>query len=245
MTAGEENAGVAVIMARGGSKRIPRKNIRLFHGRPILEYVVEACVESCCFAEVMVSTDDQEIADIAVRAGAEVPFLRSAQNSNDRAGLFEVLREVLAAYEERGRQFSEVCGLLPTAPFLTAAKLRAARRALSENADSTMVLPVVRFSYPVQRAVRIRQGRLTMFSPEFFDARSQDLEPAFHDAGQFYYFNVPAFQHDADPTFENSYPLVYPETEVQDIDTEEDWRLAELKFTALEKARKINAARPC
>jgi N-acylneuraminate cytidylyltransferase len=237
MGSDEENAGVAVILARGGSKRIPRKNIRSFHGRPIIEYVIEACLESGCFAEVMVSTDDSEIADVAIRAGAQVPFLRSGENSGDHAGIFEVLREVLGAYAEHGRRFSEVCGLLATAPFLTGAGLREARSVLRENAGCGMVLPVVRFGYPIQRAVRIRDGRLAMFSPEYFEARSQDLEAAFHDAGQFYYLDATTFERDEEPSFENAYPLIYPETEVQDIDSEVDWELAELKFVRSRAAR--------
>lgn len=231
----ENRKGLAVIAARGGSKRIPRKNIKLFHGKPIMEYVIEACLESGCFEEVMVSTDDAEIAGIAKKCGAGVPFFRSPENSGDQAGIFSVLREVLKAYSDKGRRFTDVCCLLPTAPFITAEKLRTARINLRQNPGCSMVLPMVRFGFPIQRGIYLRNSRAEMVSPEHFATRSQDLEPCYHDAGQFYYFDVDTFENTPFPSFQGAAPVVYPETEVQDIDTEEDWKLAELKFSLLSK----------
>lgn len=223
---------IAVITARGGSKRIPRKNIREFCGKPILAYSVQAALESGIFDTVMVSTEDKEIAETAGRYGAEVPFLRSSRNAGDFATTSEVLSEVLEEYESRGERFDELCCIYPTAPFVTAGRLREAAKLLEENgADS--VLTVARFSFPPQRCVIVQDGFLQFKWPEYAQARSQDLEPYYHDAGQFYCLNVESFHEQKVLVMQKTVPLFLPETEIQDIDTEEDWKIAELKYRLL------------
>lgn len=223
---------VAIITARGGSKRIPRKNIKEFCGRPILAYSIEAALHSGVFDTVMVSTDDREIAETAERYGAEVPFFRSEKTANDFAATADVLREVLGEYERRGERFDMLCCIYPTAPFLTAERLREAVALLEESrADS--VLPVVRFGFPPQRCVVIRDGFLQFKWQEYALARSQDLEPFYHDAGQFYCLNAESFQAQSRLVMEKTVPLILSEMEVQDIDTEEDWKIAEVKYRLL------------
>lgn len=223
---------IAIITARGGSKRIPRKNIKLFLGKPIIAYSILAALESSCFDEVMVSTDDEEIAEIARSFGAQVPFYRSAETSNDFATTADVISEVLHDYAQLGKQFRFACCLYPTAPFVTAEKLHRSYALLVETrADS--VIPVVRFGYPIQRALRIENNRLHMIWPEQMNARSQDLPPAYHDSGQFYWINVSRFLETRELFSCDTVPAVVPETEVQDIDSEEDWKLAEMKYCAM------------
>lgn len=225
---------VAIITARGGSKRIPRKNIREFCGKPILAYSIEAALESGMFDRVMVSTEDGEIADTARRYGAEVPFLRSGRNAGDFATTRDVLREVLEEYEGRGEQFDVLCCIYPTAPFVTAERLKEAVRLLEENgADS--VITAARFSFPPQRGMVVRDGFLRFQWPEHAQTRSQDLEPWYHDAGQFYCLNVRSFREQNVLVMEKTVPLILPEMELQDIDTEEDWQLAELKYRLLRR----------
>lgn len=221
---------LCIILARGGSKRIPRKNIRPFLGRPILALPIEAALESGCFDEVMVSTDEAEIADIARECGATVPFLRSAKNSTDFAGSEEAMHEVLLRYREIGREFTHACGVYSTAALTTSDQIRRGFDTLMADEALTTVLPVVRFSYPVQRALALRNGRLPMLHPEHYDSRSQDLEPAYHDAGQWYWLRVEKFLASKELMGANSGGIIVPELETQDIDTEEDWTLAELKF---------------
>ena len=225
---------LAVITARGGSKRIPRKNVKPFLGKPILVYSIEAALESGIFDEVMVSTDDAEIADIAKRAGAEVPFMRSAETANDFATTADVLTEVVECYRQQDRNFDSLCCIYPTAPFVTAGKLKKAMTLLEEQkADS--VLPVVKFSFPPQRSVVCEDGFLKFKWPEHAFARSQDLEPFFHDAGQFYCVRVDSFLTQKSMVMERTVPLEMPEMEVQDIDTEEDWKIAEVKFRVMKE----------
>lgn len=224
----------AVITARGGSKRIPRKNIKNFCGKPILAYSIEAALRSGMFDTVMVSTDDEEIAEIAVRYGAEVPFFRSEKTSNDFAVTSQVLAEVLEEYERRGQRFDRVCCIYPTAPFITADRLREAMELL-DRTEADSVLPVVRFSFPPQRGVVIDDGYLKFKWPEHRNTRSQDLEPFYHDVGQFYCLNVESFKRQQVLVMEKTVPLILSELEIQDIDTEEDWKLAELKFRMLKE----------
>ena len=220
---------IAVITARGGSKRIPRKNIREFCGKPILAYSIEAALESGMFDTVMVSTEDKEIAETARKYGAEVPFLRSSRTAGDFATTREVLGEVLEEYESRGERFDVLCCIYPTAPFVTAERLREAVELLEENsADS--VLTVARFSFPPQRCVVVQDGFLQFKWPEYAQTRSQDLEPYYHDAGQFYCLNVESFHEQDVLVMQKTVPLVLPEMEIQDIDTEEDWKIAEVKY---------------
>lgn len=224
---------IAIITARGGSRRIPRKNIKEFCGKPILAYSVEAALRSGLFDRVMVSTDDAEIAGIAESYGAEVPFFRSPENANDFAVTADVLKEVLREYERRGERFDTVCCVYPTAPFVTAERLREAVKLLEESgADS--VLPVVRFGFPPQRCVVVKDGLLRFQWPEYAQARSQDLEPYYHDVGQFYCLKAESFKAQGKLVMDRTVPLILSEMEVQDIDTEEDWRIAEVKFRLLQ-----------
>lgn len=220
---------VAIITARGGSKRIPRKNIKLFLGKPMIQYSIEAALEAGIFDEVMVSTDDEEIAELAVKCGGEVPFFRSARTSDDYATTADVVLEVLFMYEQRGRTFDSVCCIYPTAPLITAERLRQAME-LMEEKDAESILPVVRFSFPPQRSVIINDKILRPKWPECMKARSQDLEPFYHDAGQFYCLDVLAFLQQKRMVMGYTLPLILPEMSVQDIDTEEDWKIAELKY---------------
>lgn len=227
---------VAIITARGGSKRIPRKNIKPFLGHPIIKYSIDAAIQSNCFDEIMVSTDDKEIAEISQRLGAKIPFMRSDATSNDFATTPDVIEEVLVEYRKMGYEFGYACCIYPTAPFITPAKLKEGFNLLKEKgADS--VLPVVRFSYPIQRALKIEDGRLLMIWPENLNKRSQDLMPAYHDVGQFYWLKVESFLKERVLFGKHTVPLEVPESEVQDIDNEEDWKIAEMKYQAFQKYR--------
>lgn len=220
---------IAVITARGGSKRIPRKNIKYFCGKPIIEYSIRAALDSGIFCEVMVSTDDNEIVDIARKAGASVPFMRSEQTSNDYAVTADVLMEVLDCYKEMGRQFDIACCIYPTAPFVTAEKLRMAYRKLQESGADALI-PMVKYGFPPQRAFIVEDGYAVYQYPQYALTRSQDLEPVYHDCGQFYFCRTEAFFVSRSLVAGKTIPFVIPENEVQDIDTELDWRLAELKY---------------
>lgn len=221
---------LAVIPARGGSKRIPRKNIRDFAGRPILAWPIAAARDSGLFDTVMVSTEDEAIADAARTAGAEVPFLRSPATADDHSTLLDVLAEVVATYRERGQTFDTVCCLLATAALVTPEGLKHGHD-LFRSGDFDSVFPVVRFGSPIQRALRRdAAGHTAMLAPENYASRSQDLEPAYHDAGQFYWMSAAACLAKT-PTFSGrAGSFEVDETAVQDIDTPTDWRLAELKF---------------
>ncbi len=221
-------SSIAIITARGGSKRIPRKNIKEFCGKPIIEYSIEAALQSGLFEEVMVSTDDAEIAKIAQAAGAQVPFMRSSANAGDYAGTDDVLMEVLLAYRELGREFDTFCCIYPTAPFVTAQKLQKAM-GLLEQADS--VMPVVAFSFPPQRCMILNEaGELRMKWPEHARTRSQDLEPYYHDCGQFYCCRTAPFMEYKTTDLPHMVPMIMSELEVQDIDNQDDWEIAELKY---------------
>ncbi|MDC6387804.1 pseudaminic acid cytidylyltransferase [Maribacter sp. PR1] len=227
-------ANLAIIPARGGSKRIPRKNIREFLGKPIIAYSIEAAINSKLFDEIMVSTDDMEIAKIAEKYGAKVPFIRSSKNSNDFSTTFDVLEEVLLKYLEQRKSFENVCCIYPCAPLTNEEKLKGAFLKLEETgADS--VIPIVSFSFPIQRAFKISQGKLNYFHPEHERTRSQSMEKAYHDAGQFYWFKSNRIlKLKSLVTKETSY-VELSELEVQDIDNESDWKMAELKYRIAKK----------
>ena len=225
---------IAVITARGGSKRIPKKNIRLFCGKPILAYSIVAAQESQLVDEVMVSTDSDEIAQIAKQWGAAVPFKRSAQNSDDYATTAQVLLEVLREYETMGQVFDEICCLYPTAPFVTAKKLRDAHE-LMKTAGAPAVVPVVQFSFPPQRGFLIEGYSLRYLYPQYEKARSQDLDPIYHDCGQFYWCKTALLKQYESLVVPGTAGFVVPEEEVQDIDNLSDWNLAEMKFRCMEK----------
>ena len=224
---------IAIITARGGSKRIPRKNIKDFCGKPILAYSIEAAVSSGLFDTVMVSTEDEEIAEVAKKYGAEVPFYRSEKTAGDFATTNDVLLEVLEEYKKRGQEFELACCIYPTAPFVSAEKLKKAMGEL-ENSDADTLIPVVPFSYPPQRGMVVREGRLVFFQPEYMDSRSQDLEPHYHDVGQFYVFRTEAFERNRKLMLGNILPFVISELEVQDIDNESDWKIAEMKYKLMQ-----------
>lgn len=225
------NRNLAIITARGGSKRIPRKNIKEFCGRPILSYSIDAARSAGVFDEIMVSTDDEEIARIAQQYGAVVPFFRSPETSNDYASTDAVILEVLREYEKRGEHFDAFCCIYPTAPFLTGERLKDAMELL-QQADS--VMPVVPFSYPPQRGLIITgNGFIERQFPEFATARSQDLQKVYHDCGQFYACRTAPFLEAGTTDVPRLLPLVLSEMEVQDIDTLEDFEIAEIKYRIL------------
>ena len=229
---------IAIITARGGSKRIPRKNIKTFIDKPILAYSIEASLNAGIFDEVMVSTDDQEIADVALKYGAKVPFFRSETNSDDYSTTADVLVEVLEQYKQLGVEPEIACCLYPTAPFITANKLKDAYHILvNQKADT--VIPVASFSYPIWRSLKINESNLEMNFPENMNKRSQDLPSAYHDTGQFYMFRVNKFLQERKLFTQNCKPLIISELEMQDIDNETDWALAELKYEFLRRNGKI------
>ena len=217
---------IAIITARGGSKRIPKKNIKEFCGKPIIAYSIEAAIESKVFDEVMVSTDSEEIAEVAREYGASVPFMRSEKNADDYATTNDVLLEVLAEYEKRGQIFDIITYIYPTAPFITSEKLQQAIALLDDSVD--MVMPVVQYSFPPQRAFVIENDMLRYQYPQYTNSRSQDLSPIFHDCGQFGVLWNKSI--DKDMAHRNIAPQIVSELEVQDIDNETDWKLAELKY---------------
>lgn len=222
-------SSVAIIPARGGSKRIPRKNVRNFRGKPIIAWSITAALESGSFDEVMVSTDDAEIASTARAWGAEVPFMRSLRTADDYATTSSVLTEVLAQYRGMGRAFDLACCLYPTAPFVCAADLASGKASLLESGFDVL-MTVANYEYPIWRSLqRTEDGGVTLYFAEHINARSQDLPSAFHDAGQWYWFRTAAFLRDGLLMGPNTGSVVLPAERVHDIDTEKDWRMAELK----------------
>ena len=222
-------ANIAIIPARGGSKRIPKKNIKSFLGKPILAYSIEAALKSGLFDEVMVSTDSEEVAEVARSYGAKVPFLRSENNANDFAVLADVVKEVLQEYQANNTTFTNVCCILPTAPFTTSSKIKDAYTELTVNNFDT-VFPVLEFSFPIQRSLQIEANKVSMVAPEHLNTRSQDLAPRYHDSGQFYWVTVNSFTTNERLLTSNSGAIIISELEAQDIDTETDWKLAEIKY---------------
>lgn len=219
---------LCIIPARGGSKRIPKKNIKDFLGKPIIVYSIETALKSGLFDEVMVSTDDEEIANISKKYGANIPFLRSRKNANDFAILNDVFEEVITEYKNKGKNFDNYCIILPTSPLIKPEDLKKSLNLMKEKKFDS-VRPVVQFSYPIQRAFKMdKNGKVEMFNPQYFKTRSQDLEPAFHDAGQFYWINTNKTMLDT-----NKGAFKISEIQAQDIDNETDWQLAELKYKLL------------
>lgn len=223
---------IAIITARGGSKRIPNKNIRDFCGKPIIAYSIEAAINSGLFSEIMVSTDSTEIANIAIKYGAHVPFYRSSETSTDYATTRDVLLEVLHEYEKLGQKFDNMVCIYPTAPFITCNTLKESLELLSTTRGS-LVMPVVRFSYPPQRAYVIENAKLQLKWEEYRNYRSQDLEVFYHDAGQFYCYNVEDYLENNGVITDNIVPIELSELMVQDIDNESDWNIAEVKYKLL------------
>jgi N-acylneuraminate cytidylyltransferase len=224
-----DKPSIAIIPARMGSKRIPKKNIGLFLDMPILSYAVKSAIDSELFDEVMVSTDSEEIADIAIKYGASVPFFRSRKNSDDYATLAEVLEEVLKAYQNSKQYFNTFTCILPTSVLLQIENLKRAYLLLNQN-NFDSVFPVVKFSAPIFRSLKTNGLKIEMNWPEYRNTRSQDLQPAYFDAGQFYVAKIAAFFEKKTLFTDNSGFIVLNEWEAQDIDTIEDWKLAELKY---------------
>ena len=221
---------ICIIPARGGSKRIPRKNIKEFLGKPIIAYSIKAALDSGLFDEVMVSTDDIEIADIAKKFGANVPFFRSTKNSDDFATTFDVIEEVIKVYKSQGKVFENICCIYSCAPFVKAKTLNLAyEKLIDKKFDS--VLPIVAYSFPIQRALKKNQGKIVMIQQDNLNVRSQDLDDSFHDAGQFYFCNTRQLLVNKKVLTYNTGGLEISELEAQDIDTETDWKLAELKYS--------------
>lgn len=220
---------LCIIPARGGSKRIPRKNVKPFLGKPMLAYSIEAAKQSALFDEIMVSTDDAEIAEVARQNGASVPFMRSAETASDFATTADVLREVLAKYKELGQEFDNFCCFYATAPLVQSSDVVSAFERL-QNSDFTMVYPVVQFSYPIWRCLDLEEdGTMTRHWSEYENSRSQDLPKEYHDTGTFYWYKTKEWLAGNIKTG----GIEVSETTIQDIDTETDWKLAEMKYRIL------------
>lgn len=226
---------VAIIPARGGSKRIPRKNIKSFCGQPMLAYPIQAARKSGCFNRIIVSTDDDEIASIARQYGAEVPATRPAELADDHTGTSAVIRYELAQLLQQGPAISHCCCLYATTPLLTATLLQQAWQQLSNAPELNYVFSAARFSFPVQRALITTERGVAPFDPASIGKRSQDLLPTFHDAGQFYWGRTDAWLGNKPVFGDNSKMLVLPDHLVQDIDTPDDWRRAELLYQLLQQ----------
>jgi len=228
---------IAIIPARGGSKRIHRKNIRDFLGKPIIAYSIEAALKSELFDEVMVSSDDKEIAEIAQKYGANIPFMRSKKNADDFATTSDVLLEVLEEYKKRDRKFDYLCCIYPTAPFVSAEKLQNSFNLMVEKKADSVIL-VVKFSHPIQRAFKISsEGKLEYIWPQNINKRSQDLEPAYHDAGQFYWIKITSFLKNKSLITSQTVPFIVSEMESQDIDNEIDYEITEIKYKLVNKEK--------
>lgn len=224
---------LAIIPARGGSKRIPRKNIRDFCGKPILAYSIEAARSSGCFERIIVSTDDPEIAAVARQLGAETPFVRPAELASDVAGTIPVIKHAIEWFCEKGTKPEYACCIYATAPFILAEDLKRGFEILLASGKE-YAFTLTSYPFPIQRAVKLTSsGNLEMFQPEYYDVRSQDLEDSYHDAGQFYWGRSDAFLHDVPLFSQAASPVLIPRYRVQDIDTLEDWTCAELMFKAL------------
>jgi len=230
---------ICVIPARGGSKRIPRKNIKEFNGKPIIAYSIEAALKSNCFSQVIVSTDDDEISEVAKKYGALVPFVRPDELSNDYAGTIPVIKHAIEWMEDNNNYIENVCCLYATAPFIQSKIISKAYQQLQDS-NSDYCFSVTSFSFPIQRAIKIVQGdKVNMFYPEHFNTRSQDLEEAYHDAGQFYWGKARAFKDESPLFSEVATPYVLPRYLVQDIDTMEDWIRAEAMYKVLQETEAL------
>lgn len=222
---------LCIIPARGGSKRIPRKNVKPFLGKPMLAYSIEAAKESGLFDEIMVSTDDEEIANFALQYGANVPFMRSAETASDYATTADVLKEVLSKYKEQGQEFDNFCCFYATAPLVQSKDIASAFELLQQS-DFTCVYPVVQFSYPIWRCLDLAaDGTMTRHWPEYENSRSQDLPKEYHDTGTFYWYKTKEWLSGRGKVG----GIEVDETTIQDIDTETDWRLAEMKYALMYK----------
>ncbi|ASP49838.1 pseudaminic acid cytidylyltransferase [Cognaticolwellia beringensis] len=221
---------LVIIPARGGSKRIPRKNIKQFLSKAIIGYPIEAALNSNVFDRVVVSTDDQEIADVALNFGADIPFLRTTKNSDDFATTYDVIQEVLEQLDE---VYDYVCCIYPTSVFVNAVILKDALDILEKTKDATSIVSVLSYSHPIQRALSLPGKYLSSISPEFYNTRTQDLETHYHDAGQFYIFKPFFVEHEKKLVTNKAIPYLLPESRAHDIDSIEDWEVSEIKYKRL------------
>lgn len=225
---------IAIIIARGGSKRIPRKNIKEFMGKPMITYAIGAALKSNVFDEVMVSTDDFEIAEIAKKNGAKVPFMRSEKTANDMAMTYDVLEEVIDEYQKIGRNFDNLACIYPCVPFLKSETLQNAYQIFINSKCNTLV-PVVKFSFPIQRAFRIDENNFLQYrEPENMLKRSQDLEPMFHDVGMFYFCKIEEMKRNKKLIGNKAAYIEMDEMQIQDIDNVSDWKMAEMKYRIMQ-----------
>jgi N-acylneuraminate cytidylyltransferase len=224
---------IAIIPARGGSKRIPRKNIKKFHGKPLIAYSIEAAKASGCFDKIIVSTDDEEIASVAKQYGAEVPFMRPADISDDFTTTLDVMQHAIQWCQHQQWKIINVCCIYATAPFLLATDISKGFEKVSK-ANVEYVFSATTFPFPIQRAITVTEnGAVSMIEPEYANTRSQDLVEAYHDAGQFYWGKSSAFLIGKAIFAPHSEAIILPRKRVQDIDTPEDWELAEVLYSAL------------
>jgi len=226
---------IAIIPARGGSKRIPRKNIKNFHGKPLIAYSIEAAIKSGCFDRIIVSTDDTEIAGIAQKYGAEVPFIRPKGISDDYATTLDVINHAVKFCIKNGMDLEYICCIYATAPFLLPEYLQKGLSYLQSNESLNYAFSATNFSFPIQRAIKLKNNKVEMFQPEHLNTRSQDLEEAYHDAGQFYWGKKGAFLKSLPFFAQDSVIVQLPRDRVQDIDTSEDWDFAEKLFSVINK----------
>ena len=225
---------IAIIPARGGSKRIPRKNIKIFYGKPLIAYSIQVALESKLFDKIIVTTDNEEIANVAKNYGAEVPFIRPKELSDDFTGTTDVVTHALQWLKENGEEYDYACTIYATAPLLQSEYLKEGFEKL-RNSDAINAFSATSMSFPIQRTFKVNDdGRCEMFTPEYYMTRSQDLEEAYQDAGQFYWTKV---EQTSDEIMfgQDSIPIILPRHLVQDIDTLEDWQRAELMYKVLYK----------
>ena len=229
---------LCVIPARGGSKRIPKKNIKNFCGKPIIAWSIEQAIKSKCFDKIIVSTDDKDIAKIAKSYGAEIPFVRPKKLSDDFTGTTPVIAHAIKWYIKKNYNPSYVCCIYAAAPFISLSDLKKGLEILKKN-RCDYVFPIINYSYPIQRSFKIKKNnRLKMFNPEYFNYRSQDLEEAFHDAGQFYWGKKNSWLQNRVIVSERASPIILPRSRALDIDTMEDWKIAETMFKTNYEKRK-------
>lgn len=226
---------LCIIPARGGSRRIPQKNVKLFFGKPIISYPIKAALAANCFSKVFVSTDDKKIAEVAKKYGAVVPFMRSKKNSGDFATLAQVVQEVICELKKRSEDFDFICCILPTAVFATPSKILEGKMKIEADKKINSVISITRFSYPIQRAFKIENGKIKFLFKTAQGRRSQDFIVAYHDAGQFYWLRSDQFVKNKCKrlTDRRADFVEFLDSQVQDVDTLEDWKIAEIKYHRL------------
>jgi pseudaminic acid cytidylyltransferase len=224
---------IAIIPARGGSKRIPKKNIKFFLGKPMISYSIKIAIESKLFDKVIVSTDDDDIKLVAESFGAEVPFIRPKKLSDDYTGTIAVTKHAIEWCLDSGYEVEYVCCIYPTAPLLQIKYLKQGFKSIRDM-NKSFAFSITSYAYPIQRALMIQNGNIKMFYPENYQMRSQDLTEGYHDAGQFYWGTVSAFVEDRNIFSHESIPVILPRYLVQDIDTLEDWEKAELMYKTIQ-----------